>query len=153
MRIAFLLWVVLGVAGFGSVILLKTKVQALEDELVVSQQQVNRDRSAIRVLEAEWTYLNNPERLRRLSAEHLGFGPATAKNMASIDALPLRGTQPSATPPVPTAPLRARPQIEAEAAPRETIGHILFARLQNLLFAGSADASTFPSARREKRPQ
>ena len=147
MRPAYFLWGVLIVGGIGAVMLLKYKVQALEDELIAGRQQVDRDRSAIRVLEAEWAYLNDPERLRRLSAEHLGFGQATARNVASIDALPMRDGARTATPP--TAPLRERPQIEAQAAPaRESLRHILFARLQSLLFTGTAGASTFPPARR-----
>jgi hypothetical protein len=150
MRASYFLWGALVVAGISSVILLKYKVQALEDELTVARQQVSRDRASIRVLEAEWTYLNDPERLRRLSAEHLGFGPATAKNVATLDALPVRGAQPTATPPVPTIPLRPRPQIEAEAAPPQSLRRVFFARLQNLLFAGTAGATTFPSSRREK---
>ena len=154
MRAAYFLWGLLIVGGGASLFLLKYKVQALENELVSRQQQVSRDRSAIRVLEAEWTYLNDPERLRRLSAEHLGFGPATAKNVATIDALPMRAASPNATPPAPTAPLRARPQFEAEAAPpHETLGHVFLARLQNLLFA-SAGAMTPPRQQRrgQERP-
>lgn len=152
MRASYFLWGALVVAGISSVILLKYKVQALEDELTAARQQVSRDRAAIRVLEAEWTYLNDPERLRRLAAEHLGFGPATAKNVTNIDSLPMRGVPANATPPVATTPLRARPQIEAEIAPPpESFGHVLFARLQNLIFAGTAGATTFPATKRNTK--
>jgi len=151
MRAAYFLWGALAVAGGVSLFLLKYKVQALEDQLVASQHQVVRDRSAIRVLEAEWTYLNDPERLRRLSAEHLGFGPATASHIVDISALPMRGTAEGAVSAAhPVSPLIPRlPEIEAKAVPGQPKGFtpVLFARLRSLLFPGVAGAATPPAQR------
>ena len=73
MKVSTLMWVVLTVAVGVSMFLLKYKVQASEEELIAKQEQITRDHGALRVLEAEWAYFNDPERLRRLSAEHLGF--------------------------------------------------------------------------------
>jgi hypothetical protein len=119
--------------------LLKYKVQALEDELVAKQAQVVRDRAAIRVLEAEWTYLNDPERLRELSAQYLGFGPPAVTNIADISALPMKGASEEATEgaPVKHNPLDdIKPQFQTELrAPRgPSIVSVTFARLQRLLF-------------------
>ena len=154
MRASYFLWGALIIAGGVSLFLLKYKVQGLENELVANQQQVLRDRASIRVLEAEWTYLNDPDRLRRLAAEHLGFGPATARNLAEIDALPMRNGVPNATPgqlPQKVAP-RDRAQIQADASPApESFGHVLLARIQELLFPGSASANTLPSRRQQVR--
>ena len=146
MRAAHFLWGALIIAGIVSVFLLKYKVQGLENQLVANQEQVLRDRSAIRVLEAEWTYLNDPDRLRRLSAEHLGFGPATARNVAEISALPYRNAASGSAPAqVKSIPPRARQQIEAKAAPAESgFGRVLLARVHDLLFAGTAGAMTPP---------
>jgi hypothetical protein len=151
MRAAYFLWGALVIAGGVSLFLLKYKVQGLEEQLVASQQQVVRDRVAIRVLEAEWTYLNDPERLRRLSAEHLGFGPATARNIVDISTLPIRaeseGVVPATQPTIPLAP--RRPELEAKASPDEPTGFtsVLFARLRSLLFPGTAGAATPPHQR------
>ena len=97
--------------------LLKYKVQDLENELIAKQAQIVRDRGEIRVLDAEWTYLNDPGRLRRLSEEYLGFGPPVPQNVTDIDALPFRNA-PTAYArrrlPAPATPLRHR---RAEAAP------------------------------------
>src|SRR5690606_6330175 len=85
-----LMWVVLTVAVGVSMFLLKYKVQGLEEELVAKQEQIARDRDTIRVLEAEWAYFNDPERLRRLSAEHLGFVQPSQDNIKSMADLPFR---------------------------------------------------------------
>ncbi len=151
MRASYFLWGALAIGVGVSLFLLKYKVQALENELVARQEQIVRDRGAIRVLQAEWTYLNDPERLRRLSAEHLGFGPATQKNIAVIDALPFRNpneapaqvSQPgSATPAAPqtSASIETR-KVDGDS---ESMGAVFFAKIQRLLFSTSAGAATFP---------
>lgn len=153
MRASYFLWGALAIGVGVSLFLLKYKVQALENELVARQEQVVRDRGAIRVLQAEWTYLNDPERLRRLSAEHLGFGPATPKNVANITALPFRpGVDVPAQVSQPTDPAQQMPQTSASlegaaqkiAAP-ESAGAFFFDKIQHLLFSGAAGAATPPS--------
>jgi hypothetical protein len=49
--------------------------------------EIARERESIAVLEAEWAYLNAPERLERLVRQHgetLGLGPMRAANFGSI---------------------------------------------------------------------
>ena len=70
--------------------MLKYKVQALNEELVAKKEQIERNQDAVRVLEAEWAYFNDPERLRRLSAEHLGFIQSSAVHIKTMSALPFR---------------------------------------------------------------
>jgi hypothetical protein len=152
MRASYFLWGALAIGVGVSLFLVKYKVQALEDELHLRQAQVTRDRGAIRVLQAEWTYLNDPERLRRLSAEHLGFGPATQQNVAAIDALPFRaGFEPPAQVSQPTPAAPKVPQTSASldaqkvSAPEntpESMGRVLLTRLQRLLFSATAGAAT-----------
>lgn len=156
MKASWFLWGALTIGSGVSLFLLKYKVQALENELVSRQEQVVRDRSAIRVLEAEWTYLNDPERLRRLSAEHLGFSPATTQNVADIAALPYRaGVEAVAQPSIVTP--KARPDVEAQARPEATeptgFGPVLLSRIQHLLFSTSAGAATLPSRPSKRAPQ
>ncbi len=151
MRASWFLWGALAICVGVCLFLLKYKVQALENELVARREQVVRDRSAIRVLQAEWTYLNDPERLRRLSAEHLGFGPATTQNVADISTLPVRAgaDAPAQVQPLPsvTAPKPGN-DIQAQARPVSTeptgFGPVLFSRLQRLFLSTSAGAATFP---------
>jgi hypothetical protein len=143
--------------------LLKYKVQALEDELVAKQAQVVRDRGAIRVLEAEWTYLNDPERLRQLSSEYLGFGPPAVINIAEISTLPMRGAADTAATPAgapETAPAKhnplddIKPQFQtqlrtpaAAPAPRSpSVVSVSIARLQRLLFPTAAGATSLEAS-------
>ena len=150
MRVTFFLWGALFIGLAAMIFLVKYKVRGLENELVATQQRVVRDKAAIRVLQAEWTYLNDPERLRRLSAEHLGFGPATAHNIVDIASLPYRGdgVTPAAQPTNPTR-LPARPEIEAKNSEPTGFGPVLLARFHRLLLSATAGAAT-PKA--EARP-
>jgi hypothetical protein len=141
------MWLMLTVAVGAALFMLKYKVQDLENELVGKQQQIVRDQSAIRVLQAEWTYLNDPGRLRRLSEEYLNFHAATPQNVSAIDALPMRT---NATPQIEAA--RAAPETHDQiaepafapvAAPeRPSVVSVAFARIQRLLLPSAAGAAT-----------
>lgn len=87
-RIMVVLWTVLA-AGVGvSLFLLKHEVQSLEDEL----NRVNRDIQAshedIHVLKAEWSYLNDPARLRRLAETHLQMSALKPEQVTTVAAMP-----------------------------------------------------------------
>ena len=90
MKASTLVWAALILAIGVSMFLLKYKVQALEEELVAKREHVMRDQDALRVLEAEWAYFNDPDRLRRLSAQHLGFTLPSPDQIKSVSALPYR---------------------------------------------------------------
>ena len=156
MRAATLMWAALAVAVGVALFLVKYKVLDLEHQLVAKQAQVARDEGAIRVLEAEWTYLNDPSRLRRLSEEYLGFHPANARNVATIDVLPMRGAPPADKLDIPqvnapaTNPAReSAPQLHTEmrspfavaSTERPSIMSVAFARLQRLLLPTAAGAT------------
>jgi hypothetical protein len=154
-RPAQLVWIPLVVGVGVSMFLLKYKVQALEDVLVAKQAQVVRDRGAIRVLEAEWTYLNDPERLRELSAQYLGFGVPAVVNIADINSLPMRGAAAEGGAAPESAPANhnplddIKPQFQTELrslpaapAPRSpSVVSVSVARLQRLLFPTAAGAT------------
>ena len=65
---------------------LKYEVQALEKRLTGLNQAIEKDRNAIQLLEAEWTYLNRPERLARLATRYLPLKnpPITAWHLAQF---------------------------------------------------------------------
>lgn len=48
----------------------KFQVQNLKKDVVELQKQIIEERNEIKVLGAEWSYLNQPERLRKLVATH-----------------------------------------------------------------------------------
>ncbi|MEK6734611.1 MAG: hypothetical protein AABY27_05890 [Pseudomonadota bacterium] len=62
--------ILLGLCVFG-LFQVKFKVQNLNKEMSELQKQLEHEKNSIYVLKAEWTYLNQPERLQRLSEKHL----------------------------------------------------------------------------------
>ncbi|MFA7429640.1 MAG: hypothetical protein WCZ23_05760 [Rhodospirillaceae bacterium] len=90
MRSMTILWGVLAIACGIGLFLVKHQVQATEADLRQMQHQVRSDRSTIRVLEAEWTYLNDPARLSALSERVLGLVPLRPQQVVAMASLPVR---------------------------------------------------------------
>jgi len=157
MRTGGWMWGALAIVIGVSMYLVKYKVQALEDELISKREQIVRDRGAIRVLDAEWTYLNDPGRLRRLSKQYLGFGPAVPQNVVDINSLPMRDrsggsaqgpadnalTTTKSLPAMgPTVHAANTPIEPAPFATQRPVGFpVLVARLQRLLFPDAVGAT------------
>ena len=106
------------------------RVKAQEKELAELKADIAREGEAIRVLKAEWTYLNQPDRLQALARRHLALAPTGASQITVLASLPLKpATSTTKTPViinandlpsrvVPSAPLpRAKPALPAKAAP------------------------------------
>ena len=117
MRFTVIMWAALTVVVSVSLFLLKYQVQALEDQLQATYAQIERDKSAIRVLQAEWTYLNDPTRLRRLSEQHLGFSAPAANQVLSMGQIPFRDPQ-SLLPDASSAPFVPQPPATPAASLR-----------------------------------
>lgn len=66
----------------------KYEVQALQQQIVESERELAHEREALRVVSAEWAYLNRPERLRQLAAKYLSSGSLTVEQIAEIEAIP-----------------------------------------------------------------
>jgi hypothetical protein len=84
---------------------LKYDVQRLEAELAGLNRELIGEREAIRVLEAEWSFLNRPQRLQDLAARHLELAPAVVDRAAALERLPYRRRgdhEPAAAAPLPS---------------------------------------------------
>ena len=132
----------------------KYAVQDVEDQLNKVRRETIAEQQEIRVLTAEWTYLNQPERLAELNQRFLSLVPLSARQLqTTIAELPLRApaapdvvlasAPPAAAPqpataalPVIPAALAATPQTAAAPAAGPSAGA---ARVQ-LATAGSGDA-------------
>lgn len=69
--------------GFGGLLLWTAQnVQQKEAHLRALKTAIISERENIRVLEAEWHYLNQPQRLEHLSQKYLDLVPATDHTMA-----------------------------------------------------------------------
>jgi cell division protein FtsL len=91
----------------------KGRVQEMETRLATLQKGIQADRTAIRVLKAEWSHLNDPVRLKRLADAHLSLSPVNSGQIASVSALPFADEAASprlAGRPAP-APRAAAPEI------------------------------------------
>ncbi|MBQ8677799.1 MAG: hypothetical protein IJ529_04975 [Alphaproteobacteria bacterium] len=88
---------------------LKNSVYRLENELRGIKQNIQTDKESIHVLNAEWSKLNNPARLRNLSANHIKLNPIRGEQIINYSALPLKGESEK------TKKLSARQNIAAQA--------------------------------------
>jgi len=69
---------------------LKYEVIRLEDKMVGHQRAIIAKHEAVRVLRAEWSYLNRPQRLETLARRHLDLVPVAVRQIGALDDLPLR---------------------------------------------------------------
>ena len=82
----------LGVALF----LIKYEVQTREEQLAALQREILANQEALHVLEAEWSYLNRPDRLESLVRRHLDLVPMDTRRVGQLDRLPMRLPMPEA---------------------------------------------------------
>lgn len=83
---------VLMIAGVLGALLLYTSqgVQIATDDLNSLKQAIEQEQKTIRVLDAEWAYLNAPERLEKLAQEYFGVSsPSAAQMIGQSEALDL----------------------------------------------------------------
>ena len=87
MRRSTLLWSVLAISVVIGLFVVKHSVQTLEDRLHALNADIITDRDAIQVMEAEWSYLNQPARLEALSKRLLGMEAPVAAQTVSLQEL------------------------------------------------------------------
>ncbi|MDX1580104.1 MAG: hypothetical protein R3360_00630 [Alphaproteobacteria bacterium] len=75
MRLLTLFTLMLLIAVSYGLYQLKYRVEALQERAVALDKQLERDRTAIEVLNAEWVFLTRPQRLQTLSDEFLELKP------------------------------------------------------------------------------
>ena len=80
----------------------------------MARRSIAKEAEAIRVLKAEWSYLNQPERLQALARRHLTLGPTAAAQIVVLANLPERGAGAAA----PINEIEAG-QLPFRVAPRE----------------------------------
>jgi hypothetical protein len=114
-RLSTLFWLVaVSTAGF-AMFAVKYEVQSLADELAHTVKQADDTGRDIRVLDAEWAYLNRPDALAQMNQRFLSLAPIATKQLrANIVDLPMRPA-----PPPPPAPAPA-PEMVAAAGPPAT---------------------------------
>ena len=81
--IVFLVFAI-SLAGIG-MFSLKHEVQSRKDKLDTLHQDIVKSQEAIRVLRAEWSFINQPAHIERLARKHLGFGPMEAHQIMKLE--------------------------------------------------------------------
>ncbi len=84
-----LILMVLAAAAGGALFQVAFEVSELDDELALLNRDIRTDRNAIHVLRAEWSFLNQPERLEELTRRHLDLLPVTGAQIAGTGAVPV----------------------------------------------------------------
>lgn len=64
-------------------------VQALKSEFNDINRQIIASQKTIHVLRAEWTYLNQPERLREMAGKYLRLEKIRPKQVREIEEIPI----------------------------------------------------------------
>lgn len=91
LRITSLIYLIGFTAGAFGLYMVKFSVENLQREVKSVEQQLAHEKESLHLLNAEWAYLNRPERLRGLADQHLALVPLDSRrieNASLMDALP-----------------------------------------------------------------
>ena len=83
-------WLALATLSAGFVLHVSHRVQLLEDNLHGVKRKIATEQAALRVLQAEWGYLDQPSRIEKLAARHLTLAPVQGVKFVSLDDVPER---------------------------------------------------------------
>ena len=109
------LFAILAVVLGATSIVIGTEVADLEDRLSGIHRDIAREQEALHVLRAEWSYLNQPERLEALARRHLGLRMPEAAQTMRVSDLPFAAPpDPAAPGPAPGAPRPAPLEVSGE---------------------------------------
>lgn len=84
-RMTGIIMLIIGVALIIALYYVKIRSQTANQEVRRLERLVVEEENAIRVLQAEIAFLENPDRLRNLSNIYLSLQPISAENIISID--------------------------------------------------------------------
>lgn len=95
----------IGLVGFAFALYwAKAEAQSAREQVVALQNDVDKERRAVRTLEAEVAWMERPDRLEATARHKMGLTPITAQNTSSLQDLdqvaPIPIAQPSIQPPI-----------------------------------------------------
>lgn len=90
MRKTAILWLVLAAIAGGVLFHTSQRVTDGRAELDKIAQSLRKEDESLRVLQAEWSYLNQPDRLEKLAKKYLHLAPLKGSQFAKADDLETR---------------------------------------------------------------
>ncbi len=113
-RLSTVFWLLLVAVSGYAMFQVKYEVMQLEEEAGRLKGAIAEKREAIHVLNAEWSFLNQPARLDQLAKRHLTLAPINAKQIGSLETVPQR---PMAAPAAVSAAPPAAPKPQSAPLP------------------------------------
>lgn len=80
-------------AVVSSIYLVENRVQGVRGQINKQVFEIRQFKQDIHVLHAEWSYLNNPERLRQLASQRMTVDMPKPIQITDVDNIPLRTVQ------------------------------------------------------------
>ncbi len=122
MRKTAMLWLVLAVVCGGMLFQTSQRVTDGRAQLAGIDAAARKEDEHLRVLQAEWSYLNQPDRLEKLSKQYLHLAPLKGKQFTKVSELEQRPAAPVAeapavAPETSAAVVIVEPEVIAPVAP------------------------------------
>ncbi len=92
-RFGLVIWLIVATGVAVGLYHVNYRVKELREELEQVENDIEKERERLRVLEAEWSYLNRPSRLARLARKHLDMDTIQPEQMVRVEQLPPRITE------------------------------------------------------------
>lgn len=86
MRKSTLIWLVLTVVAGVALFYTTQQVTDGRQKLAKLQKNIQEEEETLRVLQAEWSYLNQPDRLEKLARQYLELQPARPRQFITLEA-------------------------------------------------------------------
>lgn len=78
--------------------LVKYSVQDVQRNVSQLKAELATEKESLHLLNAEWAYLNRPDRLRKLADRHLELTPLDSRQINNVSALPAAATAAESVP-------------------------------------------------------
>ena len=114
------LWLILVIAVGYAMFQVKYEVMQQEETLGRLSKDIAETREQIRVIDAEWSYLTRPDRLKRLAARYLNLAPIAAAQIGDLASVPERANAPAALVSEPNPSFPAQPRASEAMAAQAT---------------------------------
>ena len=99
-----LFWSVAAIGTAIGLFSVKYRVQDLEEKIDRTNQKIVESQQATHILQIEWDYLNDAERIERLSQKNLKLEQASIKQVVRLDSLATSSVPPRRDSPLPSPP-------------------------------------------------